>query len=51
MKQLIVLIATVVLGLSISGVIFGMGDGMDKLSTGVQKEVTDLITSEAGITL
>ena len=42
MKQLMVLVATVVLGISISGVVIGMGTNATTLATDVTEAVTKI---------
>ena len=53
MKQLIVLIATVILGIGLSGTVLGMGGNVDAIakSTGSKIEQELHYTSEGGINL
>ena len=42
MKQLMVLVATIVLGISISGIVLGFGEQASTISANVGTEITEL---------
>lgn len=48
MKQLIVLVATVVLGISLSGTVMGMGDGVKTLTGLVSDTITEKFVTGTG---
>ena len=51
MKQLIVLLATIILGLGIAAVVIGLGDNADKISDGTVNSIESFFTDEGGISL
>lgn len=49
MKQIIVLIATIILGVSLTGVVTGMGNDVGKISEATTNAVKDVLTSGTAI--
>lgn len=45
MKQLMVLVATIILGITISGTVLGFGDSVDDISGDVSTGITNLGTA------
>jgi len=48
MKQLIVLVATIVLGISLAGTVFGMGGNVQNIMGIVDDEIESTFLDEAG---
>jgi len=50
MKQIIVLIATIILGVSLAGTVNGMGKNIDGIAKDTNESITYVLTTGAGIT-